>query len=401
MKTNNDPKLRYIVITVVSLKKSIASSVIASFVTHEVLKKEFKQSEVITDFYANPDTLNSCLVICLYETPTGEVRRRFGQTTTIPQTDEALNSLVKDVAASVGVQINTHNTKEGIEENKVSLKSVKEHDIFLHSMIEMVCGSLSEDPIAQLRDVNQYYMQLSAKDEGGTAHYIIGGFLQEYIETKKNMFRIAKIFGKQLSKADLKISTKYLPTENKFHLVEFPFAFNFGDFYIRNAFINVTKFDKNDEVTHVTIVCPQIRNGVWKNGEMFTAVINCQSDNIETSLEKTASYFNASQVYKDLITYTLKCLLYINSSECDIQKVGGSICNKKGKAKVIDFYKTHNPFDIINVGFGFHGRVYTKDQTTVSGHFRWQPCGVQYSQVKLIWIDEHLRQFKTEMETKE
>lgn len=39
---------------------------------------------------------------------------------------------------------------------------------------------------------------------------------------------------------------------------------------------------------------------------------------------------------------------------------------------------------------------YSKDETMVSGHFRWQRFGKNFLQVKLIFIEEHQRHFKKE-----
>jgi hypothetical protein len=36
------------------------------------------------------------------------------------------------------------------------------------------------------------------------------------------------------------------------------------------------------------------------------------------------------------------------------------------------------------------------DETWVKGHFRWQPCGKEWKEVKLIWIDAHKREFRSE-----
>jgi len=41
-----------------------------------------------------------------------------------------------------------------------------------------------------------------------------------------------------------------------------------------------------------------------------------------------------------------------------------------------------------------HPRVYYIDETTVSGYFRWQPCGPANSKRKLKWINEHIRKYK-------
>jgi hypothetical protein len=42
---------------------------------------------------------------------------------------------------------------------------------------------------------------------------------------------------------------------------------------------------------------------------------------------------------------------------------------------------------------------YTKENTKVSGHFRWQACGPAHTQRRLVFIDEHLRHYEGVVKT--
>lgn len=55
------------------------------------------------------------------------------------------------------------------------------------------------------------------------------------------------------------------------------------------------------------------------------------------------------------------------------------------------------PVNPLLVGYGWMKmRRQLINETSVSGHFRWQPHGPNLSKVKLIWINEHLRKYNTE-----
>lgn len=390
--TNTDPKKRFVSIFEVSQNSSLASKMIVDYIPFSVLEKDFENSESISSFFNDPKFIGWCLIICLYKTPTGEVRRRILKSETMPKENEDLFNLMKMTAESVGVTISFHESKITSKEFKLNGNEyVKEKDIFLYSMIDLFCGGVSDKPFDQLVIVKEFFLN-SAVEKKEMVGHIVGGFLQSYIEERNNLYKIAKTFGDQLSRADLKLSSEYIPTRNEPLMIEFPFVFKFGNFYIRNAIISIMPLSETG-AKGLTVVCPKIYDGKW-NGDMFFTTLNCEtSDDIQKSLDSTEKFFSNSQSYRDLISFVLKSLIYIHSEESDIQRQKGLKTSKKNVAKIKTFYKHNNPFDIINVGFGFHGRVYSVSKTLVSGHFRWQPCGKGLSQVKLIWIDEHPRNY--------
>ena len=58
-------------------------------------------------------------------------------------------------------------------------------------------------------------------------------------------------------------------------------------------------------------------------------------------------------------------------------------------------FSTKARLPVFLVGFDWKkNRLYKMSSTDVAGHFRWQPCGPGRSQVKLIWIDDHSREYK-------
>lgn len=406
---NPDPKKRLIAIFEVSQNSSIASKAMYEFMTLEHLKKEFKDSPALEEFYAEPHFQSWCMVICLYHTANDkEVRRRLVKTQ-MPEDSDGLFKIMEMAADSVGVKVNFHQNKVQAYEKEIveATVSVKEREIFLHTLIDLFHGEISDKPFDQLRQIKENFLRNAALLGTDNSGHIIGGFLQHYIETKDNVYRVAKHFGEQLLKANLKLSSEYIPTLMEPYLLELPFAFKFQDFYIKNVIVDVNLLSE-DFSKGVTLICPKYSNGQW-DSDLFVTTINCESSaDIDESLKDTSKFFYDKEVvslsdikvYKELVSFCLKSIIYIHSSESDIRSEKGVESKKKNPEKLKTFYKHNNPFTVINVGFSFHGRVYSMSETSVSGHFRWQPCGQGFSQVKLIWIEEHLRQYSDVMGNK-
>jgi hypothetical protein len=93
-------------------------------------------------------------------------------------------------------------------------------------------------------------------------------------------------------------------------------------------------------------------------------------------------------------------IMYIHSGQPDVSSFIKSMRRKeKNKlTKKLDLHpESVEAFDheVHFVGMNWKKPIhYHVDGTIVKGHFRWQPCGVRNSQVKLIWINEHERNFK-------
>lgn len=93
-------------------------------------------------------------------------------------------------------------------------------------------------------------------------------------------------------------------------------------------------------------------------------------------------------------------LLYINSYEPVVEKaLPFDLLKKqrisKKKLKNNNRIINESTLPVIFVNRQFHGRIYSKDKTHVRGHLRWQRCGVDFEQVKLIWIKDHDRELPT------
>ena len=95
----------------------------------------------------------------------------------------------------------------------------------------------------------------------------------------------------------------------------------------------------------------------------------------------------------------LNTALYIHSQQPNLRRESGSGNLELSKTKQKEVRQNQQipnactvPVTFVNWGFEKPLR-YRVGETSVSGHFRWQPCGTGRSEIKLIWIDEHLRTY--------
>ena len=405
-----DRNKRFVAISTVYCDKSIGSYLMCDYLSFEELKKmdsAFSDSTSIGSFYLDSNTVDKAILILLYESENSkEMRRRiaFGKA---PESLEELKEVMLMVADGLGVLLNFHEAKIGSGFSKVlstsnnspvaEVKRVREN-LFLHNLIDFYDGELTT-PYDQLDAIKEKI--LCSSTLGSENHLSwLGTFLQNYILTRKNYYKIAEKFGNHLAKADLKIATKYIPSVTSAYLLEFPFPFQFSNFYLRSVLVTIVPL-QDSSAKGMSIVCPKYEYGFWTGSFYHTTLDISDNESIEESLKETSKFFQKGEhleedlaAYNDFISYVLKCLIYIHSSESDLTPEKGVENKKKNAAKARKFFRHNNPFDMTNVGYSFQGRHYSDKEFMVSGHNRWQPCGPGMSQVKLIWIDEYAKNKK-------
>ncbi|NBO09725.1 MAG: hypothetical protein EBV30_10395, partial [Actinobacteria bacterium] len=93
----------------------------------------------------------------------------------------------------------------------------------------------------------------------------------------------------------------------------------------------------------------------------------------------------------------LNAAIYVHSSDPTLVRLPAEqeLSNKK-RAELRNRTGAENlctvPVTLLNKDYHFE-RSYSVDSTTVRGHLRWQPCGAGRAQTRLIWIDEHERNY--------
>lgn len=101
--------------------------------------------------------------------------------------------------------------------------------------------------------------------------------------------------------------------------------------------------------------------------------------------------------YRSLLTGIINSLIYINSQDPDIEALKPLRLYQKKELSSFDNSKKSQIRTIpVNlVSWSMYGKRYSVDQTVVSPHMRWQPCGPNRSQVKLVWVKEHIRKYQS------
>jgi hypothetical protein len=399
------PEYRLVVVAGLSKIKSINQPLSISFMSYEDTIEMFKDSSAVEMFFKESQNQDKCLIICLYEETKHDIRRRMA-ICQYPNTMDEVKEIVAGIASTLGIYLNFHdNLKVNAVTSKISAEKnttvqIKERDYFLSSLIESFYGSV-ENPDEQLKNIKEELLYKAVHTDN-YENAAIGRFIQDYLDTRKGLYQVAHNFGTQLLKADLKLASKYLKPSLKSILLEFPFTFKFKDFYVRHAFVVV---NSNETGKLLTVISAKYVDGLWDGSTFFTSTVQIDSsEDIENSLKETSRFFYDSKIVdlKDLNTYhsfikfCLKCLIYIESSEPDILPIKAATTDKKGTTKIRKFFKYNCPFDVTKLGYGFHGKHHNTEKWSVSGHFRWQPFGPKFSQIKLIWIDEQERGWKTE-----
>jgi len=233
-----------------------------------------------------------------------------------------------------------------------------------------------------------------------------------YIRDGKKNYRIAKDFSNALSEASLDISCKYIPKKDVSYNIQFhkdivlKSMFGEEDIAYRNCYVTVedcdSEYDKEKGyLKRVMLVFP-----IYQYGEDYIStydyinlVFKDENQKVSEAVLDSAKLLESKKLSDDgmeVIKYITNIVLYLNSGDPDLREI------KKPKLPKITknpgkFGKKnrHKPLlDIIEVGFNYmKGINYNVSSTMVRGHFRWQPCGANREQIKLIWIVEHERSF--------
>lgn len=274
--------------------------------------------------------------------------------------------------------------------------------------------------------------------------------MTEFYSGKRLVYKIARHFGEQLAKVNLNLSVTILRETDGFVWIEFPdnlryrLSYSDGEFYSQGALVWVVTKDGGPDAFEFTITRTgeEIQAYIYVMSPLFDRDGNptMQFDSLKIAVPKGASsveqsviaalsnhlgnYNDKGEFDPDVINfgksdfgssnariinvdtsshyyfYLLKCLIYIQSGDPDLRKYRPPKIESKNPKKIRSFYRKHHDNSLIPmilVGYDFKKPVvYQVGETSVTGHFRWQPYGEGRTKVKLIWIDEHLRHYKTE-----
>jgi len=217
-------------------------------------------------------------------------------------------------------------------------------------------------------------------------------------------YLIGREFGDQLKKVKLDIISDYLFEIKKDLYIEFP-----QDIWVQDINFSGCVFTGNDEWFYLSLFSTQINQVVSLSLSIFPekeGMSSLKSDSLELSKILDNSICDVSKhnpnidslslsKYKDIFSYAINCILYVQSGQPDLRLIRPPK-NKCKSTKGIKKYKRKYPLDIpiVYVGYNYKKHnFYSLDGTTVRGHFRWQPYGKKRSLIKLIWIDTYEKVF--------
>lgn len=121
-------------------------------------------------------------------------------------------------------------------------------------------------------------------------------------------------------------------------------------------------------------------------------------DYSETGVEKKRSSPNETSYKRRtaVVRALINSVLYIHSQDSEIMKLRPlRELTHSQRREHRKKYPVENlctvPIQVLH--WGYHQKLFSVDETTVQTHLRWQPCGPSRSQVKLIWVKEHIRRY--------
>ena len=138
-----------------------------------------------------------------------------------------------------------------------------------------------------------------------------------------------------------------------------------------------------------------------KQGELLEDLINRFEDD---SLKQFKFATPPKNLRKRALVHNavLNVVMYLHSQEPKVQRIPATqeISNKKASELEASTGLRNDctlPVTFVNWNYAKQ-RIYTKESTWVDTFPRWQPCGPNLSQVKLIWVQPHERRYKTSNE---
>lgn len=107
-----------------------------------------------------------------------------------------------------------------------------------------------------------------------------------------------------------------------------------------------------------------------------------------------------ARVFNGMVTAIINTAVYTNSKDPDIENLRPLRFYDKKSISSISADRRENlctlPVRLIH--WNYH-RKFNVDSTNVRSHMRWQPCGPGRTEIKLIWVDEHVRHFNKSLDT--
>lgn len=261
--------------------------------------------------------------------------------------------------------------------------------------------TFSQKALAVYKGVDTFLEHLQAKENPEVhpdyhATQIMFSILENVVHSKKVVYMLGEKFGKHLNQTAVDVPCNHLLKSKKAMCIEFPESVRFEDEagYYPCAMLSFGKARNTDD---------DLLMIAFPINEDFSSYETAQVDyfympidvrfTIQNCVDDLEQYLGSrvNEKARKAIAFVAKCILYIESGNPDLVNDVRKNPVTTNPRKIRNHWKKYCPLDIVRVGYNFHHKVYHTDSTEVSGHFRWQPCGLNRQDIKLIWIKEHTR----------
>lgn len=280
--------------------------------------------------------------------------------------------------------------------------------------IDQVMKKLSKNDKRALQMVLEH-----DRDDKGSLNLITSHAMKAVIDIKTDrkipVYSIGKEFFRHVKKLDRDIPIRHVDLSNK-HVY---FTFDNPDY--EGAYVTSEVWETHDgkgEDTGFMALRIALTPKVYGISSMkvfnfaivgdsfnFADLYHSKTGEEMKDYAKTFSETNKSVVvyagsydkYRDLLIGIMNSLIYINSKDPQIESLKPSrLYNKKELAAVDSDKKSQIRTVPVNlVSWSMYGKRYNVDETVVSTHMRWQPCGPNRSEIKLVWVKEHTRTYNS------
>jgi len=233
-----------------------------------------------------------------------------------------------------------------------------------------------------------------------------------YLASKRgiNVYKICGEFGHALNKAPVNVPAKHLNFNDQISYVELPASLKlFPSSHHQGFYATCCKIsDSQKQYLRETPGTEHIRDASYTmtlyipsklssfSDSIGSTVIQISlrdDDSIAEAIHNALKRYNWNYFKPEAFEYIAKALLYINSGDPDLRHLE-AVKETRGQMAWKRRAKHEYKIALTLVGFNYKKPfLYGKSETLVSTHPRWQPCGKNREQIKLIWVREHVRHY--------
>ncbi len=256
------------------------------------------------------------------------------------------------------------------------------------------------DHLASLIDTNQSENDMRAQAEAildstglSPMDIVLSESLNSFIR-KPNIFSFSDDFAKELNNVELDTHTSKINFNIKPTLIDIP-----GDMlqvssprkpYVEAFYI----ISEGDRV--IAWILSNQADGVSEALGFSIARLKEENLTVKELINKLIdpkATFDQFDLLEKQLKFLFNALLYIQSGDPDLRKYvppAKPLSMRERQFKKAN--KNVSLYPMTAVGYGYKKpNLRYAEESTVKGHFRWQVCGKERANVKLIWIAPHVR----------